>query len=106
MTNDPLCKNDTEFQAQQAFRKHWSLGLPMVNTQINPENATYRTFYLEDDNGFTFTDTLGINLQGKVQKDIVKTETSIMPFFSNIDQDEVVNIPSVFTSYNFIPTTQ
>ena len=89
----------------QSIRHQWNLGLPMINTQINPENATYKTFYLEDENEFAFTDTLGINLKGKVQKDIIKTETSIVPFFSSIEYDEIVNIPSDFTSYNYIPYT-
>ena len=47
------------FQMYQAIARQFIIGVPIVNTQINPESANYKNFYFNDLNIFSFSDTLG-----------------------------------------------
>ena len=66
-TTDPTCLNDTMFQMLQSQMKQFVLGIPMVNTQVNPESQQYKKYFYDDLNGFSFTDTFGTTSRVFVQ---------------------------------------
>jgi len=58
-TLDATCANDTYFTAIENQLTSFRLNVPFINTLINPGNQQYRSYYLDDSNGFSFSSQLG-----------------------------------------------
>ena len=56
------------------------LAIPLINTNINPDSATYKEFYLADQNIVRFSSQLGINSFADIQQDTIQTDVSLLPY--------------------------
>jgi len=66
--------------------------VPIINVQLNPGSADYKTYYLEDRNFFAFTSILGMGSNAALQQAVVNTDISIMPF-EDIQTENFTVIP-------------
>lgn len=54
--------------------------VPVIDTIINPDKEDYKTFNLEDQNVFLFSDTLGAVGSNFIRNDVIETDNSVMPW--------------------------
>ena len=72
--------NDATFAAVEASAGMFNLVVPLINTNINPGNADYKEFYINDRNMIVFSSQLGAIGKIKIQEDTVETDNSLMPW--------------------------
>ena len=72
--------DDATFAAVEATVDQFTLAVPLINANINPDSATYKEFYLADHNFFKFSSQLGISAFGNIQEDIIETDQSLLPY--------------------------
>ena len=63
--------DDATFAAVEASVGQFMIAVPLINTNINPDSATYKEFYLADHNFFRFNSQLGISAFANIQEDTI-----------------------------------
>ena len=54
--------------------------VPIVNTLLNPANENYKEYYLNDQNHFGMSTSLGNRITALIREDTVETDVSLLPF--------------------------
>jgi hypothetical protein len=103
-TIDPTCANDSYYAAVENAFSTFRLNVPFINTLINPGDQDYRSYYLDDSNGFVFTSKLGSTAEGSISSDIIETDVSVMPW-EDIQKEDIVRIPQKLASQSYIPNS-
>jgi hypothetical protein len=58
----------------------FTLGVPFINTIVNPNDEQYLTQYVEDRNYFRFTLTYGLTAKAEITQHQIDTDISIIPY--------------------------
>ena len=56
------------------------LGVPFINTIVNPNDEQYLTQYVEDRNYFRFTLAYGLTAKAEITQHQIDTDISIIPY--------------------------
>ena len=68
------------FQMYEQLLGGFTLFAPVISTIVNPGEKEYKQVFVEDQNFFFFSSTLGIRINGQIQQYQIETDVSLMPY--------------------------
>lgn len=71
------------------------VGIPFINTIINPGAKDYKSVYIEDKNQYYISPTLNPTVLAQVAEQSMASDNSLLPFASP-EEDDSLTIPETF----------